>query len=164
MKKAKEKRAWRFTALDLIILLAIAAVIVFAFYFFGSFRQNRGSAETIVNIEYTIEIKRIKDIYVGNIRVGDTVIDSVTKKGIGTITAVENTPMIEYLLNTDEGIVEEKEYPGYSTMLITISSPATRTEKGYTINSYRVAIGGMHYLQLPKFQGSGYCIGVQEQD
>lgn len=164
MKKTKEKRAWRFTALDLILLLVVAAVIALAVYFFGPFRQNDASAETTVNIEYTIEIKGIEDNYVGNIRVGDAVIDSVTKKGIGTVSAVENTPMIEYLLDSEEGVIEEKEYPGYANMLVTISCPATRSEKGYTINGYRVAIGVLHYLQMPRFQGSGYCIGVQEQD
>ncbi|MBQ8396872.1 MAG: DUF4330 family protein [Clostridia bacterium] len=161
MKTTNEKRAWRFTALDLIILVVLLAVIAAAVWFFGPFRDGSSGDSTLVNIEYTVEVKGMEEEYLGNIRVGDTVIDSVTKKEIGTITAVETMPLVEYVLNTEDGIMMEKEYPGQSTLLVTISSPATFDERGYSIEGYRVAIGVLHYMQLPNFVGSGYCIGIE---
>ncbi len=162
MKATKEKRTWRFTALDLIILIVLLAAAALAVWFFGPFGGGDSGDTTQVNIEYTIEIKGLEEAYLGNIRVGDAVTDSVTKKGIGVITAVETMPFVDYILNTDDGILLEKEYPGQYTLLVTISAPATHNERGYNLDGYRVAIGGLHYVQLPNFVGSGYCIGVEE--
>lgn len=161
MKTTKEKRAWRFTALDLIILVVLLAVIAAVVWFFGPFRDRSAGNSALVNIEYTVEVKGMEEEYLGNIRVGDTVIDSVTKKEIGTITAVETMPLVEYVLNTEDGVMMEKEYPGQFTLLVTISSPATFDERGYSIEGYRVAIGVLHHMQLPNFVGSGYCIGIE---
>lgn len=161
MKATKEKRSWRFTALDLIILIVLLAVIALAVWFFGPFGGADAGDNTQVNIEYTVEIKGMEEAYLDNIRVGETVIDSVTKKSIGTITAVETMPFIDYILNTEDGVLLEKEYPGQYTLLVTVSSPAAQNERGYHIDGYRVAIGALHYIQLPNFVGSGYCIGVE---
>lgn len=162
MKKKKENRSRRFTVLDGIIILVILAVIGVGIYLIAADKAE-GSAENTVPITFTIELKGLKDAYVNNIRVGDTVIDSVTKKTIGTVAAAEALPYTEYLLNQENGVVEEKAYPGHTTVLLTISSDATLGGLGYTIDGYRVAIGVLHYVQLPQFLGSGYCIGVQAQ-
>lgn len=161
MKTTKEKRAWRFTALDLIILIVLLAVIAAVVWFFGPFRSGDKDDSTVVNVEYTIELKGLKEDYLGNVQVGETVIDSVTKRAIGTITAVEAMPQIEYFLNTEDEVMEEKEHPTQHTLLVTVSSPAASDAHGYNIEGYRVAIGVLHHLQLPKFVGSGYCIGVE---
>ncbi len=162
MKRKNEKRAWRFTALDLIILLVVLAAIGAAIYFFGPFAKQNGEDARSMDIEYTVELKYIDEKYVGNIKVGDVVIDSVTKREIGVVSAVEHTPMIEYILNTDDEVIEEKEYPGLVSILVTVRSTATREERGFYIEGYRVAIGEQHHLQLPLYVGSGYCIGVEE--
>lgn len=161
MKTAKEKRAWRFTALDLIILIVLLAVIAAAVWFFGPFGGDASGESAQVKVEYTVEIKGLEEHYVDNIHVGDTVIDSVTKKRVGTISAVETMPYIEYLLDNEEGVILEKEYPGQNTLLVTISAEATQSERGYDIEGYRLAIGVLHYMQLPNWVGSGYCIGIE---
>lgn len=160
MNKKKENRSRRFTVLDGIIILLILAVIGVGIYFIAADKAPV-SSETTVPITFTVELKGIKDAYTGNIRVGDTVIDSVTKKTIGTVAAVETLPHTEYIVNQESGVIEEKTYPGQATVLLTVSGDAVLGALGYTIDGYRVAIGVLHYLQLPQFLGSGYCIGVQ---
>lgn len=162
MKKKKEKSSRRFTVLDGIIILVILAVIGVGIYFIAG-DKNPVSAETTVPITFTVELKGIKDVYAANIRVGDTVIDSVTKKTIGTVAAVETLPHTDYIVNQESGVIEEKAYPGQATVLLTVSTDAVLGGLGYTIDGYRVAIGVLHHLQLPHFLGSGYCIGVQAQ-
>ncbi len=162
MKKKKENRSRRFTVLDGIIILVILAVIGVGIYLIAADKVE-GSAENTVPVTFTVELKGMKDAYVNNIRVGDTVIDSVTKKTIGTVAAVEALPYTEYILNQENGVLEEKAYPGQTTVLLTVSSEAVLGGLGYTIDGYRLAIGVLHHLQLPHFLGSGYCIGVQAQ-
>lgn len=159
MKTIKEKRTWRFTALDVIIVVVLLAVIAGAIWFFG-FREG-GDENTMVKIEYTIEVRGMEESYLSNIAVGDIVTDSVTKKGIGTISAVERMPLVEYIVNIEDGVMEEKEYPGRYTILVTVSADADQSERGFSIAGYRVAIGKLCHLQLPNFIGSGYCIGVE---
>lgn len=163
MKQNKSTRTRRFTVLDALIILVILAVIGVGIYFFVGKDEVLDTNQSSVPIAYTIEIRGIEDVYVGNISVGDTVVDSVTKKTIGTVTAVENLPHTQYVINQTNAVVEEKEFPGQSNLLLTVSSNATWGELGYEIEGYRVAIGILHYLQLPNFVGSGYCISVQEQ-
>lgn len=162
MKKKKENRIRRFTVLDGIIILVILAVIGVGIYLVAADKAPT-AAENTVPVTFTVELKGIKDVYANNIRVGDTVIDSVTKKTIGTVAAVETLPHTEYIVNQESGVIEEKAYPGQATVLLTVSSDAVLGGLGYTIDGYRVAIGVLHHLQLPHFLGSGYCIGVQAQ-
>lgn len=162
MKKKTENSSRRFTVLDGIIILVILAVIGVGIYLIISDKAP-ATAETTVPITFTIELKGLKDAYAGNIHVGDTVIDSVTKKTIGTVASVETLPHTEYIVNQENGVIEEKAYPGQATVLLTVSGDAVLGGLGYTIDGYRVAIGVLHHLQLPHFLGSGYCIGVQAQ-
>ena len=162
MKKRKENRSRRFTVLDGIIILVILAVIGIGIYWIAA-EKTPVSAENTVPITFTVELKGLKDVYASNIHVGDTVIDSVTKKTIGTVAAVETLPHTDFLLNQENGVIEEKAYPGQATVLLTVAGDAVLGGLGYTIDGYRVAIGVLHHLQLPHFLGSGYCIGVQAQ-
>ncbi len=162
MKQKKENRSRRFTVLDGIIILVLLAVIGVGIYFIAA-EKTPNSAEATVPVTFTVELKGLKDVYANNIHVGDTVIDSVTKKTIGTVAAVEALPHTEFTLNQETGVIEEKAYPGHTTVLLTVASDAVLGGLGYSIDGYRLAIGVLHHLQLPQFLGSGYCIGVQAQ-
>ncbi len=162
MKQNKSIRTRRFTVLDALIILVILAVIGVGIYFFTGKDEVLDTNES-VPIAYTIEIRGFEDVYAGNISVGDTVVDSVTKKTIGTVTAVENLPHTQYVINQTNAVIEGKEFPGQVDLLLTVSGNATWGSLGYEIDGYRIAIGVLHYLQLPNFVGAGYCISVQEQ-
>ncbi len=162
MKQTKEKRTWRFTALDFIILFTVLAAVGAAIYFFGPFGNSSGEDSAAADIEFTVEFKNVDEKYVGNIKVGDVVVDSVTKRQIGVVSAVEHTAMTEYVINTEDGVIEEKEYPGQVSILVTVHSTASRDARGYYVDGYRIAIGVQHYLQLPAYVGSGFCIGIEE--
>ena len=162
MKQTQEKRAWRFTALDLILVIVVLAVIGAAIYFFGPFGNNPDDASEKVELLYTIEIKGVEEEYIDNVQVGDTMIESVNKTVIGTITAIETMPYTDHVLNEEAGVIEEKQYPGLVTMLITVQCEAVSTERAYTVEGYRLAIGKLNYIQLPRFVGSGYGISLTE--
>lgn len=165
MKKQSAAHARRFTVLDVIILAVLLLIVAIALYFvFFSGSAEAPAVEPTVPVAYTVECKNLADEFVGNVKVGDVVIDSVTKKTIGVVSAVENMPYTQLAVNYEADALEEKEYPGRSNLLITISVDANVGPLGYHVNGYRLAIGVPHYLQLPHFVGEGYCISVQEQN
>ena len=162
MKQNQEKRTWRFTALDLILVIVVLAALGAAVYFFGPFRNQTSEDSKIVDVLYTIEIKGVEEEYIDNIQVGDTVIESKNKTVMGTVTAIESMPYVEYVLNEEEGLFEEKRHPGLSVMLITVQCEAVSTPRAYTVDGYRIVIGKLNYIQLPRYVCNGYGISLTE--
>ena len=165
MKKQNTARAHRFTVLDGIILAVLLLIVAGAVYFIFFADVADGSAsEQTVPFAFTVECQNLADEFLSNGHVGDVVIDSVTKKEIGVVSAVENMPFTQFVINYELESVEEKEIPGQSNLLITISVDAELGEFGYHVDDYRIAVGTPHYLQMTQFVGEGYCISVQEQN
>ena len=164
-KKSKsEKKAGQFSAVDVILILLALLVLGGAALLWLPSSSALLGREKSVTIEYTVEITNVKDTFIRNVVERDSVMDSVSKHPIGTVSSVENsTPytVLHYDDATDS--VEMKEYPDAFNLLITIRAEASFVEGvGYTVNDYRIAVGKEMALKVPEFVGTGHCISIRE--
>lgn len=158
------KRKMKFNIMDLLILLAIAAVAAVLLYVFvlseNTPVDSLGGAQT-TKITYVIEVTGVDDALSDNIAVGETLIDAAKKMNIGTIVAVESQPYVYLGKNITEGAMELTTVDGKSTIYVTVEADASLAGISYSISGYEIYVGEKVYLSLPNFTGSGYCISLK---
>ena len=160
------KRKMKFNIMDVLILLAIAAVAAVILYVFV-FSENTpmdslGKAQA-TKITYVIEVTGVDDALSDNISVGETLIDASTKMNIGTIVAVESQPYVYLGKNITAGTMELTTVDNKSTIYVTVEANATLSGISYNISGYSIYVGEQVYLSLPHFTGTGYCISLKPQ-
>ena len=158
------KRKMKFNIMDVLILLAVAAVAAVLLYVFvlseNTPVDSLGGAPT-TKVTYVVELTGIDDALSDNISVGETLIDAAKKMNIGTIVAVETQPYVYLGKNLPDGTMELTTVDNKSTIYVTVEADATLTGISYSISGYDIYVGEKVYLSLPDFIGTGYCISLK---
>ena len=158
------KRKMKFNIMDVLILLAVAAVAAVLLYVFvlseNTPVDSLGGAPT-TKITYVVELTGIDDALSDNISIGETLIDAAKKMNIGTIVAVETQPYVYLGKNLTDGTMELTTVDNKSTIYVTVEADATLTGIAYSISGYDIYVGEKVYLSLPDFTGTGYCISLK---
>lgn len=158
------KRKMKFNIMDVLILLAVAAVAAVLVYVFvlseNTPVDSLGGTPT-TKITYVVELTGIDDALSDNISVGETLIDAAKKMNIGTIVAVETQPYVYLGKNLTDGTMELTTVDNKSTIYVTVEADATLTGIAYSISGYDIYVGEKVYLSLPDFTGTGYCISLK---
>ena len=170
---SKKKKSGRFNFIDLIFVLIILLAIATLVYIFSpvSFIEGLVNNESRT-VQYTVEISKVDEDFINKIKENDTVVDSVSKNTIGTVTAVDyNTKYSELQLietKLDDGSVKKSgtlvEYPKKYNVIVTITANAEYSSgEGYTVNAKRIAVGEKMSLRFPDYICEGYCIGITQE-
>lgn len=166
VSNGKAKRSGRFNFIDfllIVIVVLIIATVIYVFAPFSKIRQQMRSEAQI--IEYTVEVLNVDKKFLNQIKENDTVIDSVSKNNMGTVTAVDyNTQYTELQYNqaTDEGTLATYPtlYERYN-IIITVSVTADYLAgSGYSVGNVRLAVGEQLFLRFPDYACEGFCIGL----
>lgn len=164
-----KRKSRKFNFIDLLLILIVIAIAVGIIYVFRPFSWFRGlNSDNTGTIQYAVEVKGVDGEFLNKIRENDTVVDSVTKNTIGTVTAVDyNTKYtkLEYVKREDgqiEGILSE--YSDLYNVVITITADYKYAEStGYAVNNCRIAVGEKMYLRFPDYVCEGYCIHINPE-
>ncbi len=163
-KKALRRR--KFNVIDfliiLIVLLLIAAIV---YVFLPTSVVKNWFADKTVNIQYSIEILGVDEQFLNDISENDTVIDSVTKNKLGTVTAIDygvQYTELKYDETNQAGILSP--IAGKYNVIVTITATAEFEEgEGYTVNGTRIAVGEKVSARFPKYLCEAYCISVPRE-
>lgn len=158
---SKKRRSFNFIDVILILLaLLIVLTVVNIFSPMLVFNKLRNDLQT--TIQYTLEVKGVDNEFINKINENDTVVDTVSKYSLGSVTAVDYN--MQYLeLEYDEaqraGVMAV--HPDKYNVIITITASAAYNEgKGYSVNGHRIAVGEMMSVRFPDYVCEGYCIGL----
>lgn len=169
-EKGKGKnRRWLFIAVDVVLLAAIVAAVLFLVSLLTPFSIFRSNDIEEREITYTLEIKGMERDAVETLSVGDVVTDLETGAEIGVITAVHSRPYTEYAgVNPDPAggwLVNNTTYPDdYNTVTITVAVTADyQSGVGYTVADCRIAVGKAFELSFPGYTGSGVCVSFEQE-
>ena len=162
---AEIKRKRKFNIIDLVLVLAIAAIIVAVFFvvnkLLGSDSPAASGADKI-QVEFTLRFQEIPDSGTGNLAEGDVIRDANSNSPMGQVTEVFYEPYTELLLLEGEqgGVMAEME--GYVNMLVTVHGEATRDERGYYLGGIKVLVGKQLDVWSPGYSGEGWCMAIKE--
>ena len=171
---AAKKKKGRFNFVDLTLAIVAILLVIAIIYIVSpiSLIKNLINKES-KNIRYEIEFTNVDEKFIDNIKVGDAVIDGVSKNSLGTVivepehntkySVLGAAPKVDADGNISgdyEGVMIE--YPGYNVR-VTIEATAVFNEgTGYTVNSTRIAVGERLSLKFPEYANVGYCVNVIE--
>lgn len=161
--KTNKKKRIRFNLIDfLLIIIALLVVFAIVYVFLPNSFIKGLFADDSVTIQYAIEFKGVDESFLESIKENDTVIDSVSKGEIGTVTAVDYSTQyteLKYDESADTGILSV--FPEKYNVIVTITADADfSAEDGYTVNGVRIAVGELISARFPNFAFEGYCISV----
>lgn len=160
MKKRDGAKKSLFNIFNILIVLIIVAGIGAALYFFV-LKDDQGGAAELSDVEYTVEIKNVRDELTDKISSGDRLLDSVGQIDIGVVDEIEYAQSRICNLDNETGELVISEYPDHSDIIVTVSAKAVLTDMGYDINGCVINVGTPVYARFPGFVGTGYCISMK---
>ena len=154
------RKGGKFNLIDFLLILVILLTVVALIYvFLPTSWIKRITADESAEIQYTVEFQAVDEEFINNIKEDDNVLDSVSKTGLGTVSAVDYSIRYTELTYNDDGQGVLVEYPGKYNVHVTIAADADYTEgEGYYVNGTRIAIGEKINARFPNYLGEGYCI------
>lgn len=172
-KKEKEgkHRRWLFLLVDVLLLAAIVAAILFLISLLTPIKLFDSSAEEVRTLTYTIEIKGVDKATMSALHAGDEVIDKRTGAVIGVVSAIDSRAY-EVFADTsskdvalDSFVVDKLIYPeDFNTVTVTLTAEAVyEGGVGYTVDDCRIAVGREYELYFPGYAGEGVCVGLRAE-
>ncbi len=159
-------RKLRINAMDMVILLVLAAAVCLLLYVFvwsdkGEVSQSSEKAE----IEYVVEFTSLEEQFADRIQLDEPVLDSVQRGSMGIVAATpESIPMERVNLDMVNGRLVSSPYPGRINLYVTIRAEADVSEREYSIAGQPVYVGAKLSLLFPNMKCDGYCIQIREVD
>ncbi|MBQ8716944.1 MAG: DUF4330 family protein [Clostridia bacterium] len=165
-KGKDSSRRWLFLVVDVLLLAAIVAAIVFMVSLLTPFSLFDSEGTEVRNVTYTVELSGVDRDSLSALKVGDAVTDKDTGAVIGVVTAVSSrayeaytdVPVKDEALNSY--VVTKVTYPEqFNTVTVTIAVTADyRSGVGYSVEDCRIAVGRTYDLHFPAYAASAVCV------
>lgn len=153
----KQEKKYRFSIIDLLVLILLGALIFFAVKYFTA---PGGAGGEAVELEYTILIKSIKDDHLGRIKMGDKITETSKLCDIGEVAGLSYEREKTTTVNRETGEILLTENPGYVSVTITVHTKAVVEDGLYYVNGKMLAVGEAVHFRTPSFCNSGYCASL----
>ncbi len=156
----KEKKSFRFNAIDALITIAIALVLsLFVMIMASSFGVNASVDKENKDIEYTLQFKGIRIEFADNMRVGETIVDAQKRHNLGKIIKIGDAmPYQTEVYDEESRTMKMATNPDYVTLEIVVKADGyIDDEMIYLAESDKeIGVGTFVYIHTPNFCGSGY--------
>lgn len=161
MKTANTKK--RINFLDLVIILILAAAVVFGV---GSFTGawNKQQKATSGRVAFSVELKQQDETLLDYIEEGSVLQDGVSKQVIGTIVAIHEMPAERLVENHDAKTIVLAKVPDKMDIVIEAESVADVTESGIKIGSFDIKVGKTIHCIVGDAVADGTVIGIDYDD
>jgi len=157
------KMKMRLNVFDIVIIVCaiIAAVLII------NYRGRSDSGASIIpagaqeTITYTLELQGMRYGSAELIRVGDTLIDNVERRALGTIVSFELQPamMLQSSLVTGDRVIVE--VPERIDAILTVSALATVTDSQISADGFPLRVGARVSVNGPLYNGTGFIAYVE---
>ena len=164
--ETKKKIRWRLNLFDIIIIACalIAAVLIINYASRSGGGASIISAGTQKTIQYTLELQGMRFGAAALIKPGDTLIDKVERRALGTVVSVELKPAKTQMSDSTTGNRVIVEIPGRIDAVITVSAQATVTDSQIGVDGFAIRVGAKASVNGPIYNGSGYISFVERSD
>ena len=136
----------KFNIIDLVIVLAIVAVIAAVVLFMGTKQDANSKKDDVKTQTVIVEVRQKAESFYNVPQEGDVIIDSATKKKIGTLVKKEVVPSKNIVTSLEEGKFVNSEIPGYCDLYLTLrlqtNENVSKIGKGMFVLSQNYACTG----------------------
>jgi len=160
------KMRLRLNIFDVVIIVCaiIAAVLIINY----SSRSDSGAsiipAGSQETITYILELQGMRYGSAELIQVGDTLIDKVERRALGTIVSFELIPAttLQSTVTTGDRVIVE--IPERTDAILTIRAQATVTDSQISVDGFAVRVGARVSANGPSYNGLGFVSYVERSD
>lgn len=155
-----EKKKIAFGFVDVLIILAVVAVlVVFSFYATGKWEDNNGG--TTQTMTYTVEVSNVDESVAQQFKVGDALRDSRKDTAIGTITKIDGvTPYETPSANEEDGTFVLGQKPGKYTVTFEVESGYQLANNSVTIGDVEIKVGTSLIVKGNGYAADALVLGV----
>ena len=161
-----KKTKWRLNLFDVIFIAC--ALVAAALILWSSNRTSgyvsvlpAGSQETI---SYTIELQAMPDEPALLIKPGDTIVDKVERRVLGTIASVELVPARASQKNMYTGEFVISDLPGRTDAIIQMTAQATVTDSKISVDGFAIRAGTIISVTGPVYSAGGFITYVERSE
>ncbi len=152
---SRRYRFFLFLANAFTIILLISLLLLFL-----AAARPRALAPRGEPIGYTLRLSPLPEEYAAELSVGDTVLDAVGKREIGSVSAVSVTPAMTEVFDRTARTRRRVAYPGYVTVTLEISAEAVRRDGTLTVAGFPIYRGDNIPLRFPHLTAHGVCTAI----
>ena len=174
-----KNKKYRFNIIDVFIILTVVAIGAVLYFYMSA--RNLVASNQDVEVEYIVEFKTVHRDYVDNIKVGDTVVETVREQQIGKVVDIVVSPAYNIATDTNTGEMFIQYYPvltdeesdlsaeaepqyEYYNVKVRVIDTLKKTDEGYKKNAFVLRVGHLVYFRVPEFVGEGFCLQIDEVD
>ncbi len=152
------KKRFKISAVDVLIVLFVAAAIVIAANYFT---YSTEKAADIPQVSYTVELTGVPNEYRDLVKVGDQIKDSVKGGYLGEITDVTFQDNRTTREDTIHGRFVESSFYNKCDVYMTITGVPTTFGESIKFATQEIKIGKLIYVRNKDYVGSGYIVDVK---
>lgn len=130
--KDKKGKLFGINLIDFCVVIIVIVLAAGAYYKFKVLDKTSGGTE-LQPVTYTVEIKRVREYALQNVKEGDELFDKTSGNSIGKIVKVESEQATEPVLCND-GIYRTGTVQNRINLKLTVMGEGTVTEDGCFIN------------------------------
>ena len=156
---SEKKIKARFNIIDVLIIVVLAAVL----WVFANYASVTPVEENKVTVQYTVEIKGIREENVGAFAEGDEITGDKGGGVIGKIVSVgeyENETTITENVRTGEFAIAD--IPNRYTVRLVIESPCVKNADGITVDDTDIKVGKSINIKTDKYVSKSTILEVKE--
>lgn len=148
--------------LDVVIIMAVLAVIGAAVYYFTHNNVGNSAASSgATEVTYIVEIKDVSENIEEFAVIGDDLYFTESGAYIGKIEAVERRPYYVDVYHADSGTMVSEDVDGKYNVRITVSARADMSDSETTVNGVPVMVGAPLNVNSSTIGGNGYCVKLE---
>lgn len=147
----------KITIVDILIVLAVVLVAIFAF---GKFSGTSGASKKTVT--YTVLVTSVMPEVAESMVPDDRVLLDAKGNTYGRVTNVSVSPSEDSYFNqhTEKYVISKLD--GRKDVILTLEADATVNEWGYDIGQQHIRIGEKQNISATQYVATGYIIGLDD--
>ena len=155
----KYKLFGKIPVFDVILVILIVALIIFAFMFF---KNNKMLPVETKPIRYTLELKNLSNTVDSMPQAGETVKDVKTNNAIGTVISSEWLEQTGNWYSAETGETVKSEFPDRHTVRVVVEAKADISDQGILVNNVRLSVTGQINARMPSLASSAIVMSIEE--
>ena len=147
------------SVMDILIVAAVVAIAYAGVRFSAPVSVEATASDT--TIIYTVELTNKRSEFIDNVRVGETLFDSVRGFEIGRIISVDSRPFYADAPDFENNVIRRGEVDGFSFIHIEVEAQAQISDRATSVGNFDVMVGMEVFVRTRDFASTGFVIRLE---
>jgi hypothetical protein len=157
MEKKMKKTSLPIGLLDLLILILLAAGVLFAVKFSVPVVS---AANTGDNMTFVVELQKKDEAFAKNINLGEKLYENLKGIYLGEVTEVKTEPYRTPSPDLNAAVRRDAAVSGLVNVYLTVKGSSVSSGGATVINGYEIAVGKEMFVRTRSVASPAYCVKI----